>query len=36
MQLLTVDTLEQAQNKIYAYMVKNPLKKEKVALNIHL
>ncbi len=32
MQLLTVDTLEQAQNKIYAYMVKNPLKKEKVAL----
>lgn len=32
MHLLTVDTLEQAQNKIFAYMAKNPLKTEKKAL----
>lgn len=32
MHLLTVDTLEQAQNKIYAYMAKSPLKTEKIAL----
>ena len=33
MHLLTVDTLEEAQNKIYAYLAKNPLKTEKVALS---
>lgn len=32
MHLLTVDTLEQAQNKIYTCMAKNPLKTEKIAL----
>lgn len=32
MHLLTVDTLEQAQNKIYAYLAKNPLKTEKISL----
>lgn len=32
MQLLTVDTLKQAQDKIYAYLANNPLKKEKIAL----
>lgn len=32
MHLLTVDTLEQAQKKIYACMEKNPLKTEKIAL----
>lgn len=32
MHLLTVDTLEQAQNKIYACMAKSPLKTEKIAL----
>lgn len=32
MHLLTVDTLEQAQNKIYACMAKRPLKTEKIAL----
>lgn len=32
MHLLTVDTLEQAQNKIYSYLAKNELKTEKIAL----